>query len=963
MLGAYGAEAARGALLVVPTPVDAHHYRRELAAAGVVFGSVLTFSGLAQRSPAGLVTRPPCCRTCSASGSCGPRCERAALRGAGRLERRARLSAAAGELIAELQRELVTPAAIRGRAAQLGRGRSAAPALRRRSRAHLSGVRRELERRGRVDRELYAWRALDALRARPRDWGSRRVFFYGFDELTALQRDAVETLSRIVGVQVTVSLTYEAGRAALRARAEAVEELTALAERVRRAAGARRALRLRLARRSAPPRARPVRAGRRAADRSRRGGGAARERRRARRGRAGRGPGAGAAAPGRPGRRDRDRVPLAATVGGAAGERVRAVRDCAAQRSPAAAAHTPLGRAVRGAARCALLDEHQARPAGPAGLPARARPARAPETRRPPRGRGQARWPADRRGCAPPPGPAGAGSARARRARRLRAAGRASCAGSRGGCSPPRTAAARAAAGRRRGARRSRAGDAHASARGAGRARAGTGGTRAGGAARGAGGRRRRLRGRGRGVARRAAGDPGPALPGRVRVRPAGGRVPAAAAPRAVPVRRAPPRARALARACACAPPRTRSTASATCSTRRVSRATERVVLSYRSSDEEGNLALPSPFVADVAELFAEDWPSAARRRLLADVVWARREAPTERERERSLAAARAPPRATRPSRPYAGPGGAGAAAPSPRSSPPARSRPTPTARQWLVERELRPSRCEPEPEPIVRGNVMHDVLERLLAELDGPVTPDSLPRAREILDRAAGASSRARGRPVRARRRPPRGRARRARCARSRPICAATSSHEARDRRRLAAVRRSSCASGSTTTSGRCRPLELGEGERAGARSAALIDRVDVDGAAGRWSATTRAARPRPGHPVARWAADRQLQVALYMLVVRELTELRAGRPASTSRCAATTCAPAGCSSRGRDVGALTVPSRRARAATSSPPSSTTPARRAVALAAALRAGALTPCPQTCSRDGCAYPGICRSQ
>jgi hypothetical protein len=35
----------------------------------------------------------------------------------------------------------------------------------------------------------------------------------------------------------------------------------------------------------------------------------------------------------------------------------------------------------------------------------------------------------------------------------------------------------------------------------------------------------------------------------------------------------------------------------------------------------------------------------------------------------------------------------------------------------------------------------------------------------------------------------------------------------------------------------------------------------------------------------------------------------------------------------------------------------------RAVALAGALRAGGLTPCPQSCSRNGCAYPGICRSQ
>ncbi len=34
----------------------------------------------------------------------------------------------------------------------------------------------------------------------------------------------------------------------------------------------------------------------------------------------------------------------------------------------------------------------------------------------------------------------------------------------------------------------------------------------------------------------------------------------------------------------------------------------------------------------------------------------------------------------------------------------------------------------------------------------------------------------------------------------------------------------------------------------------------------------------------------------------------------------------------------------------------------RAVAAAARLRAGSLEPCPATCSRDGCRYPGICRA-
>ena len=59
--------------------------------------------------------------------------------------------------------------------------------------------------------------------------GASPLFFYGFDDLNALQRDAIETLAGTVGVDVTVSLTYEPGRAALAARAEAVEALRPLA--------------------------------------------------------------------------------------------------------------------------------------------------------------------------------------------------------------------------------------------------------------------------------------------------------------------------------------------------------------------------------------------------------------------------------------------------------------------------------------------------------------------------------------------------------------------------------------------------------------------------------------------------------------------------------------------------------------------------------------------------------------
>ena len=57
-------------------------------------------------------------------------------------------------------------------------------------------------------------------------------------------------------------------------------------------------------------------------------------------------------------------------------------------------------------------------------------------------------------------------------------------------------------------------------------------------------------------------------------------------------------------------------------------------------------------------------------------------------------------------------------------------------------------------------------------------------------------------------------------------------------------------------------------------------------------------------------------------------------------------------------EAGDRLVSHRRARRATSSTTRSRTPRARAVALAARLRAGELTPCPQTCSRDGCRFPG-----
>ena len=232
VLGGFAAAAQRGAILVVPTAVDANHFSRELARDGAVLGSVLTFNGLASEiaDRAGYAARrlTPLQREhvlATALGATQFDALRAAAATAG-------FPQAAGELIAELQRSLITPERFAGAmsswAAEDPRRRPYARDVA----AMYNAYAAELERLDRVDAELYTWRALDALRAAPGRWGTESLFFYGFDDLHPLERDAIETLARVVGAEVTVSLTYEAGRSALTARAEVIEELRPLAGRV-----------------------------------------------------------------------------------------------------------------------------------------------------------------------------------------------------------------------------------------------------------------------------------------------------------------------------------------------------------------------------------------------------------------------------------------------------------------------------------------------------------------------------------------------------------------------------------------------------------------------------------------------------------------------------------------------------------------------------------------------------------
>jgi RecB family exonuclease len=396
-----------------------------------------------------------------------------------------------------------------------------------------------------------------------------------------------------------------------------------------------------------------------------------------------------------------------------------------------------------------------------------------------------------------------------------------------------------------------------------------------------------------------------------------------------------------------------------------VSRATERLVLSYRSSDEDGNLVLPSPFLADVRALLGEDWFARRRRRLLAEVTFPPADAPTERERRRAQAAC-------------SGAAAAGAAratgavaAPErvlgPRAMAHVRHREVVSAGAleafadcpvaWLVDAQLAPAALEPEPEPLVRGTVVHDVLEATLRRLGGPLTPASLPAARRLLDEALDGLAAERGESLA----PGRSEALRAAVVRGiRADLHRYLSHEAASGRGFR-PRALELRFGFDGEPDSLPALELGD-DGDPVRLRGVIDRVDADpgGTGAAMVIDYKSGATRPEHQAVRWRSEHRLQVGLYMLVVRDLLGLdpvagvyqplrgRELRPRGVH----STHAELGdglFSSDAREPDELGELLDGVRA-------------DAAAIAARLREGVLEPCPQTCSRDGCRYPGICRS-
>lgn len=216
---AHGAEP----LLVVPTRADADHYLRELAGDGAAMGvRVERFAGLIGEAVARAGVSKPILGGVARERVLEMMAARAGVaRSPGAVR-------ALAELVAELQVRRVAPAAFT-KALSSWVGADGGGGWR----SDLGGVfaqyRDTLEQLGRADVEQRAVRALDELRRRPARWGGTPVLVYGFDDLTHLQLDAIETLGRVVDAQVTVSLSYEPGRTAFVGRAASFHALEPLA--------------------------------------------------------------------------------------------------------------------------------------------------------------------------------------------------------------------------------------------------------------------------------------------------------------------------------------------------------------------------------------------------------------------------------------------------------------------------------------------------------------------------------------------------------------------------------------------------------------------------------------------------------------------------------------------------------------------------------------------------------------
>ena len=217
------AALGRDPVLVVPTLDDADRFERELATAAtgqaVLGASILTFRRLFEEvARAAGVVLPPALGESQALYVARRAVADAPLRVLRRSARRPGFAPALVALIDEIQAAGLDPATVAANAADSESDRPYLEEL-----AALYGTYVSIrDRLGLGDGHLAAARATAALRAEPASWGERPILFYGFDDLTNEQLELVAALAR--ATDVTFAVAYE-DRRALAARATLLARL------------------------------------------------------------------------------------------------------------------------------------------------------------------------------------------------------------------------------------------------------------------------------------------------------------------------------------------------------------------------------------------------------------------------------------------------------------------------------------------------------------------------------------------------------------------------------------------------------------------------------------------------------------------------------------------------------------------------------------------------------------------
>jgi len=227
VLGGYRARLEEDPILVVPAFRDVEHAQREMARSGAVFGAKVIrfawlFAEIADRSSytartASLLQQ----RVVLEDALAGAR-----LSGLAPSAGRPGFVSAAARFVQELERAMIEPHVFAGALARWRGGPPYAAEIARVYSAYAEGM----ERLRLVSDELFAWRTLDALAADPDSFGGTPVFLYGFDDFTQLEMRAIELLAGPAKTDVVVSLPFEPGRAAFAAVESTFESLRALAD-------------------------------------------------------------------------------------------------------------------------------------------------------------------------------------------------------------------------------------------------------------------------------------------------------------------------------------------------------------------------------------------------------------------------------------------------------------------------------------------------------------------------------------------------------------------------------------------------------------------------------------------------------------------------------------------------------------------------------------------------------------